>query len=206
MNTCILSSNWSSSCTLLSPCLCCCDFEKLRLPLKTLSGSGAEGIFFPQEEQFACLPPQHWRRRVPRKAQLLLAKQKGSVFSGAVLTQHQCSHHPGIKNSSPQIENISNTVCLFMHSIYFYVYSETWYYTCVCCLWSLQWSVYLLQSKSLFSSLLCGQLSLPIAHCFQGISADWQGHAVLTNKNYTLDIHVQANMFWIYSKTFSRIW
>lgn len=39
---------------------------------------------FLKKIKFACLPPQHWRRRAPRRAQLLLAEQKGSVFSVSV--------------------------------------------------------------------------------------------------------------------------
>lgn len=73
MDACLsLSSKWIC----LSFCLCFCDFEKSCLPLKM---QGLSKCFF-QGDKFACLPPQHWRRRVPRKSQLLFAKQKGSVL------------------------------------------------------------------------------------------------------------------------------
>lgn len=42
-------------------------------------------FFFPQGDKFACLPPEQWRRRVPRKGSLLSAQQKGNVFTGGLL-------------------------------------------------------------------------------------------------------------------------
>lgn len=42
--------------------------------------AGFRVVFTPSGDKFACLPPQSWRGRVPRKAQLLLAEREAFFF------------------------------------------------------------------------------------------------------------------------------
>lgn len=83
-NAYLVFSCWSSGWIFLSSCLCWC----LLLWLWEVETAPP----LPQEDKFACLPLQHWRRRVPSKAQPLLARQKGSVFSLGLVWLHTNPH------------------------------------------------------------------------------------------------------------------